>query len=105
MTSQNNQSVLLSERINVRCPQCHKILCTRRRTGDGWVLYFRAKRKRKTTRIYAEEFVLQCGECGTLHRITSENGITESYKSEDYGKRTQGQGADTEHIVESVTTC
>ena len=105
MTPKASPSAIESEQIRIRCPQCHIILCTRRLTTDGWVLYFYARRKKRKTEIYtSDEIALKCGECETWNRITPQTGITESYRNEYYGKRTQGRGADTKHIVESVTS-
>jgi len=80
-----------SERIKIRCSQCHARLCDKLQMDKGWVLHF----KKARTNIYTNEMVLTCASCNTSHHITNTKGIVQSlrhsYISDNYDSRVQAQ--------------
>ena len=102
---QSRKCAIESERINIRCPECHLILCARVNAVEGWVLYFRFNhRRRGVIEIYAKELAIKCRSCETMHRISAEEGVIQSYRSKDYGKNLSGQSTGNKHLCESVKT-
>jgi len=87
MTTQTQTKVsTLCNRIKVHCPNCAVRLCDRKLSQEGWLLHVRYSNAGKVTHISALEFFIQCRECGMLHKITADEGITES----NDGTRIQG---------------
>lgn len=76
MNQRQNQS-FASNRIKIRCPQCHTRLCDRVYREGTWLLHFR---KGRCPEILTEKMFLTCSTCSTTHRITAEEGILESLR-------------------------
>jgi len=61
-----------SERIKVRCKQCHSRLCDRIKLDSGWNLHFR----KGSWEVFSVEMAIVCGNCKTMVHVNTD-GIIE----------------------------
>jgi hypothetical protein len=90
-TKGGKKRLFRSERIKLRCKQCHGRLCDRVLMDKGWMLHF----KKGRTNLYAPWVVMTCATCNTSHRIDREKGIIQSerhpYTFDNYDARVQAK--------------
>jgi len=94
-----------SERIKVRCTQCHARLCDRVYDGERkdckWLLHYKKSRVNITTAW----MVITCASCNTSHWIDAEKGILKSkrhpYIYDNYDGRVQTQTSSFADVSQS----
>jgi len=88
-----NGKLNVSERIRVKCPQCHSRICDRVQVEKDWALHYQSGSKISIISEPGNDtyWVVTCRKCQTTLRVSPTKGVIETYRAEHYDRRIQAE--------------